>query len=265
MNHPSTNTPKPLLAAALIVKNEAEHLRDCLATVADWVDEIVIVDSGSTDATLAIAAEFNARVIIHTDWQGFGAQRRLAQRHVQAEWILWLDADERITPELRDEIQTILRDPPLNTLYAMPRLSWAFGKFIRHSGWYPGYVVRLYPTLLASYDDALVHEKVVVPDHAQVHHLKENLLHYTHRNVAQYLRKMAHYSDLWAQQRQARGAEGSLLQACLHAVGCFVKMYIIKAGFLDGAQGFILAIASAYATFTKYADLWIRTPTSEPQ
>ena len=265
MNHPITNTTKPLLAAALIVKNEAEHLRACLATVADWVDEIVIVDSGSTDTTLAIAAEFNARVIIHTDWQGFGAQRRLAQRHVQAEWVLWLDADERITPTLRDEIQTLLRDPPLNTLYAMPRLSWAFGKFIRHSGWYPGHVVRLYPTLLTSYDDALVHEKVVVPDHAQVHYLKGNLLHYTYRNVAQYLRKMAHYSDLWAQQRQALGKKGSLLQACLHAIGCFVKMYIIKRGFLDGAQGFILATASAYATFTKYADLWIRTHTSEPQ
>lgn len=251
------NNAKPLLAAALIVKNEAEHLHDCLASIADWVDEIVIVDAGSNDATLEIAASFNARVMVNTDWQGFGFQRRLAQRHVQAEWVLWVDADEHVTPELRAEIQAILRDPPLNTLFAMPRLSWAFGRFIHHSGWYPGYVVRLYPTTLASYDDALVHEKVVVPDHAQIHHLTNHLLHYTYNDIKHCVDKTAGYSAIWAKQQYAKGKRANLLQAVLHGMACFLKMYVLKAGFLDGSHGFILATVGSYTTFLKYANLFL--------
>lgn len=254
---------KPTLAAALIVKNEADNLRQCLATVADWVDEIVVLDSGSTDDTLAIAESFNARVFSNTEWPGFGKQRQLAQSHVQSDWVLWLDADERVTAELRDEIQTLLRDPPTQTVFAMPRLSWAFGRFIRHSGWYPGHVVRLYPTRLTGYDAALVHEKVLVPQGVKVRRLRGDLLHYTYRDVAQYLSKMSQYTSLWAQQRQERGKSTNILQAIGHSLACFLKMYVIKAGFLDGRQGFILAIASAYATFAKYADLWIRNNTVE--
>ncbi len=250
---------KPTLTAALIVKNEAESLGKCLASVAQWVDEIVVLDAGSSDETVNIAKSFNARVFVNADWPGFGPQRQLAQQYVQSDWILWLDADERVTPDLRDEIQQIMLTPPTDTIFAIPRLSWAFGKFIRHSGWYPGYVLRLYPTQLTGYDSALVHEKVITPPHAHVQHLKGDLLHYTYRDVAQYLRKMSYYTELWAQQKQERGKNASVLQAIGHSFACFVKMYLIKTGFLDGKQGFILAIASAYATFAKYADLWIRT------
>lgn len=254
----------PSLTAALIVKNEAAQLRACLTTLADWVDEIVMVDSGSTDATLAIAAEFKAKVFTHTQWAGFGRQRQLAQTYVTSTWVLWLDADERVTPELRAEIQQQLPLATPHTVFALPRLSWAFGRFIRHSGWYPGYVVRLYPTALTHYDAALVHEKVIIQEGMHVKRLTGHLLHYTYRDVAQYLNKMAHYSSLWAQQRQVAGKTTRISAAIGHAIATFVKMYMLKRGFLDGQQGFILAIASAYATFAKYADLWIRTHTQEP-
>lgn len=248
---------KPTLAVALIVKNEADNLRPCLATVADWVDEIVILDSGSSDDTLAIAKDFRAQLFTHTDWQGFGKQRQLAQSYVQSDWVLWLDADERVTTELRDEIQALLRAPPTHTVFAIPRLSWAFGRFIRHSGWYPGCVVRLYPTPLTTYDTALVHEKVLVPDGVKVQRLRGDLLHYPYRNMQHYVQKVSGYTDQWAQQQHSRGKKTFLLQGIGHAIACFTRMYIFKAGILDGVQGFILAVIGSYTTFIKYADLWV--------
>lgn len=248
---------KPTLAAALIVKNEAENLRTCLATVADWVDEIILLDSGSSDETLAIAQDFSARILINTDWQGFGKQRQLAQSYVRSDWVLWLDADERVTPELRDEVLTLLRDPPTNSIFAMPRLSWAFGRFIRHSGWYPGYVVRLYPTHLTSYDAALVHEKVLIPDGVKVQRLKGDLLHYPYRDPRHYVQKVSGYTSEWARQQHSQGKRTSLLQGVSHAIICFIRMYIFKAGILDRSQGLILAVFGAYTTFLKYAELWM--------
>lgn len=254
---------KPTLAAALIVKNEAENLRQCLETVAGWVDEIVIMDSGSSDDTLAIAQSFGAKIFTNTDWPGFGKQRQLTQNHVQSDWILWLDADERVTPTLRDEILGMLRDPPAATVFAMPRLSWAFGRFIRHSGWYPGYVVRLYPTHLTGYDAALVHEKVLVPEGGEVQRLKGDLLHYPYRDIQHYLVKVSGYTASWAKQQQTRGKTTTLFKGIGHALACFIRMYFLKAGFMDGAQGFILAVIGAYTTFIKYADLWILTRTAK--
>ncbi len=250
---------KSTLAVVLIVKNEAEHLAACLTSVADWVDEIVVLDSGSTDNTLEIAAQFQARIFTHTPWPGFGLQRRIAQSHVQSEWVLWLDADERVTPELKQAIQSIMHNPPLNTVYAMPRLSWAFGRFIRHSGWYPGYVVRLFPKDLASYDDALVHEKVMVPPHAQVHHLTGDLLHYPYRDIQHYCIKVAAYTKTWAEQQKNKGKTATIAQGVGHAVACFIRMYVLKRGFLDGSQGFVLATVGAYTTFIKYAELWLQS------
>ena len=254
----NTHPQRPTLAVALIVKNEAENLAACLASVADWVDEIVVLDSGSTDATVSIAESLNARVFINADWPGFGKQRQLAQSYVQADWVLWLDADERVTPELRDEILAVLQNPPADTVFAMPRLSWAFGRFIRHSGWYPDYVLRLYPTQLTQYDDSLVHEKVLLPPNSKIQTLKTNLLHYTYRDMPQYLAKMSQYSNLWAEQKSREGKSSSIGQAITHGIGCFLRMYIIRRGLLDGVQGFLIAVTNAYFTFAKYADLWVK-------
>lgn len=253
----------PTLAIAMIVKNEADNLVACLRSCEGLANEIIVVDGGSSDNTVAIATEFGAKVLTKSDWEGFGLQRRFAQSHVTTDWIFWIDADERITPELQASIKAVLSQHaqtslPPNTIYSVARLSWVFGRFIRHSGWYPDRVLRLHPTRLTQYTNAPVHERLEVPPDAHVKPLAGDLLHYTYKDLEHYLVKSAQYADLWAQQRQARGRRGSLLQGVLHGVGCFLRMYVLKAGFLDGRQGLLLALLSAHSTFAKYADLWVR-------
>ncbi|MGR6980662.1 glycosyltransferase family 2 protein [Testudinibacter sp. P27/CKL/0425] len=252
---------KPTLAVALIVKNEAKHLAACLDTVKGWVDEIVILDSGSQDQTEAIARRYTDKFYQNLDWQGFGKQRQLAQQYVSSDYVLWLDADERITPELQAAIQQAVSAHQANTLYQIGRCSEVFGREICHSGWYPDWVTRLYRTSDTQYNDSLVHEKIIEPTGFQIEKLNGDLLHYTYENLHHYLTKSAFYAQAWAQQRQQAGKSASLLQGVSHAFSCFFKMYLLKAGFLDGKQGFLLAVLSAHSTFVKYADLWIRTNT----
>ena len=252
----------PTLSVAMIVKNEAHHLAQCLDTVKAWVDEIVILDSGSTDATQQIAEQYGAKFYQNTDWPGFGKQRQLAQQYVTSDYVLWLDADERVTPELRQSIQAAIAQDAPNTAYKIPRLSEIFGHKIRHSGWYPDYVIRLYRKDFAHYGDQLVHEKVELPANANIQKLQGDLLHYTYRNIHHYLVKSAGYAKAWADQREKAGKKATLWQGISNAVGCFVKMYVIRLGFLDGKAGLLLAILSAHSTFVKYADLWVRTQKS---
>ena len=249
----------PTLSVAMIVKNEAQDLAQCLETVREWVDEIVILDSGSSDETLRIAESFGAKVHINTDWQGFGKQRRIAQSYVSCDYVLWLDADERVTPELKESILQAIENDEKNTVYQIGRLSEVFGRQIRHSGWYPDYVVRLYRTDFAAYGNELVHEKVHYPKEATVKKLHGDLLHFTYKDIRHYLVKSANYAEAWAIQKAKGGKKASLWNGITHALGCFVKMYLLKAGFLDGKQGFLLAVLSAHSTFVKYADLWNRT------
>lgn len=253
----------PTLSVAMIVKNEAHHLTQCLDTVKAWVDEIVILDSGSTDATQQVAEQYGAKFYQNTDWPGFGKQRQLAQQYVTSDYVLWLDADERVTPELRQSIQAAIAQDAPNTAYKIPRLSEIFGHKIRHSGWYPDYVIRLYRKDFARYGDQLVHEKVELPANANIQKLQGDLLHYTYQNIHHYLVKSASYAKAWADQREKAGKKATLWQGISHAVGCFVKMYVIRLGFLDGKAGLLLAILSAHSTFVKYADLWVRTQKSD--
>nr|WP_223232554.1 glycosyltransferase family 2 protein [Vibrio cholerae] len=242
----------------MIVKNEARHLDECLQTVHDWVDEIVVLDSGSHDETEQVARRYTEKFYVNAKWPGFGPQRQLAQSYVQSDYVLWLDADERVTPELKQSIlQAVATNKP-DTLYQFARLSWVFGRFIRHSGWYPDRVLRLYPTQLTRYNDALVHEKVHVEPSMKVETLAGDAIHYTYNDIHHYLVKSAGYAKAWADQRQAKGKKASLSQGIVHAVGCFLKMYLLKRGFLDGKQGFLIALLSAHSTFVKYADLWAR-------
>ena len=245
------------LSVALIVKNEEKNLAECLNSV-KWADEIVILDSGSSDSTIEIAKLFTSKVYINTDWQGYGIQRQRLQELVSCDWILMLDADERITPELQKEIRKVIIEDSKDTVYALARLSWCFGRFIRHSGWYPDYVTRLYAKERAQYNSNLVHEKLEYISKTHRIKLKGDLLHYTYRDLEHYLVKSASYATAWAVQRQAQGKSSSLLQGVSHGVSCFLKMYVFRLGFLDGKQGFLLAFLSAHSTFAKYADLWIR-------
>lgn len=249
----------PSLSVAMIVKNEAQDLAACLDSVQEWVDEIVILDSGSTDNTKQIALEYGAKFYENLDWPGFGKQRQLAQQYVTSDYVLWLDADERVTPELKQSILRAVKENKADSVYQLARLSEIFGRQIRHSGWYPDYVVRLYPTKLAKYGDELVHEKVHYPAGTKVIKLSGDLLHFTYKDIHHYLVKSASYAKAWAIQRANTGKTASLFDGMTHAIGCFVKMYLLKAGFLDGKQGFLLAVLSAHSTFVKYADLWNRT------
>jgi (heptosyl)LPS beta-1,4-glucosyltransferase len=252
------------VTAILIVKNEEKHLAACLETVKGWVDEILVYDSGSTDTTEAIATTYGARFVQDTDWQGFGRHRQKAQNHVRTDWCLWLDADERITPELRASIQSAMAAPQPDTVYALPRLTWAFGRYIRHCGWYPDRVFRLYPKSLTRYNDALVHENVEIGPGMKIRPLKGDLLHFSYENLEQYLVKSAKYAQAWSEGRFRRGRHANLLQAVLHSAFKGFQMYVLQAGFLDGSAGLVLSCLSAHATFTKYIALWLRDQPVRP-
>ncbi|EOX4846136.1 glycosyltransferase family 2 protein [Vibrio alginolyticus] len=248
---------KPTLAVALIVKNEERHLKACLDTVRDWVDEIVILDSGSTDNTESIARQYTDKFYSNLDWQGFGKQRQLAQTYIESDFVLWLDADERVTGELRQDILNAISQHKDKNIYQVNRLTTAFAKEIRHSGWSPDWVVRLYKTSQTQYNDALVHESVVIPNGFNIVSLNGRLKHFTYERLGEYTRKTQLYMQSWADQREGKKT-ASLLSAFTHGFFRFFKMYIIKRGFLDGRHGFLLAVLSANTTFTRYADLWLR-------
>lgn len=244
------------ISAIIITKNEEQLLPECLASLS-WVDEIVVVDSGSTDSTVEIARNAGAKVHINADWPGFGKQKQLAQHYASGEWILAVDADEVITDELKNSILAMLDSPPANTLFEINRKTWVFGRFLKYSGWYDK-IVRVYPRDYTGYNDALVHEKIIEPAGSQVKKLSGEMLHYSYRDLHQYLVKSASYAKAWSDTREAQGKKASLPQGLLHAVGCFLKMYVLRLGFLDGKQGFLISLLSAHSTFAKYADLWTR-------
>lgn len=251
-----TSQKRASIAAVIITKNEQDSLRDCLESLR-WVDEIIIVDSGSTDSTETIAREYTEHFYVNAEWPGFGKQKQLAQSYATSDWILAVDADERIDDTLRENILAMLENPPENTVYNLNELTWVFGRFLKHSGWYYRHV-RLYPNKLTKYNDNLVHESVIIPSGCQVAELDGDILHYSYQNLNHYLVKSAGYAKAWADQRQARSKKASLSQGIIHALGCFLKMYLLKRGFLDGKQGFLIAVLSAHSTFVKYADLWAR-------
>ena len=247
----------PTLSAVLIVKNEENTLASCLDSLS-WADEIVVLDAGSIDKTVEIAKKYTHQVFLESDWQGYGIQRQRAQGYATGDWVVMIDADEHVTPDLKSSIQNVVLTNDQRKVYALPRLSWVFGRFIRHSGWYPDYVVRLYPRNKAQYGDEKVHEKLHFSDDMRVVKLKGDLLHYTYRDLEHYLVKSASYAAAWAEQRQARGKRSSLLQGFWHGLACFLRMYVFRLGFLDGRQGLLLALLSGHSTFVKYADLWVK-------
>jgi len=237
--------------------NETTMLADCLESV-KWADEIIVLDSGSSDNTLDIAKQYTDKVYVNTDWQGFGIQKQRAQSYASGDWLLSIDADERVTDKLKEEIQTVVKQNNQSNVYALPRLPDVFGHFLRHGGWYPARKVRLYARSVGQYGNQRVHEKLEFNSAVKTVNLKNDLLHYTYRDLEHYLVKSAQYATEWAIQRQQRGKKSSLLKGFLHGVGCFLKIYIVKAGFLDGKYGLLIALLSAHSTFAKYADLWIR-------
>ncbi len=244
----------PTLSAIIITRNEAHNLHDCLQSLQGWVDEIIVVDSHSTDDTVAIAQQHGAKVSQPADWPGFGPQKNRALDLATCDWVFSIDADERVTPELATEIKQVLRASTDNVAYQMPRLSWYCGKFIRHAGWQPDHVLRLFQRGTARFSDDLVHERVVTDQ--PVVTVKNHLLHYSYRNFSQVLSKVDAYSTASAKQAYARGKRSSVAGALGHGAWAFFRTYVIRAGFLDGAHGLALSISNAETSYYKYLKLW---------
>ncbi|ATG03279.1 glycosyl transferase family protein [Lelliottia amnigena] len=242
------------LSVVMIAKNAADLLPDCLASVA-WADEIVLLDSGSVDNTVEIARAAGVNVFIDTDWQGYGIQRQRAQSFATGDYVLMIDTDERITPELQQAIQTVLMSPKPGVVYSIARRNYFLGRFMRHSGWYPDRVMRLYERDRYQYNANLVHEALDCHQ-AQVMMLSGDLLHLTCRDFASFQRKQLNYATAWAQERHQRGKKASLTGIFAHTLGAFLKTLLLRGGVLDGKQGWLLAVVNAQYTFNKYTELW---------
>lgn len=241
------------LSVILITKNEILNIRACLESVA-WADEIIVVDSGSSDGTLEVCRELGAQVHSH-DWPGFGPQKNRALAYASHDWVLSIDADERVTPELRAEIENVLQAAQADG-YDISRLSSFCGRFMHHSGWRPDYVLRLFKRDKARFSDALVHESVQLQGkRAQ---LKNHLLHYSYRDFEDVIAKLNSYSSAAANMQQQRGKRGGLSTALLHGCWAFVRTYFLRAGFLDGREGVMLAIMNAENSYYRYIKLWLK-------
>jgi glycosyltransferase involved in cell wall biosynthesis len=241
------------LSVIVITHNESTNIADCLSTLA-FADEIIVVDCASTDGTPDVARSLGAVVHVTTDWPGFGVQKNRALEMAQHPWVLSLDADERVPPELAKQIcQVVVQDT--GVAFEIPRLTQFCGHWIRHCGWTPDYVLRLFKRGSARFSDDLVHERVVVKQ-GVAGRLAVPLLHYSYPTPSHYWRKLEHYSQAWAQQRFAKGQKTSMTRAGLAGVVAFLRSYVFRLGFLDGAMGFAVCTMQAQAAFGKYFALY---------
>lgn len=244
---------RPTLSVILITKNEAELVAQCLESV-KWADEIIVVDSGSTDATVDICRRYTDKVVV-TDWPGFGPQKNRALAMATGDWVLSIDADEEVTPELRSSIEAAIAQPAaFANAYRLSRFSSYCGRFMRHGGWWPDPVLRLFKRDKGRFSDDRVHERVLV-DAGSIEQLEGLLMHYSFRSLDQVLAKVNHYSSENAAMLLNRGKSANLSTAIIHGLWTFLRCYILKAGFLDGREGFILAISNAEGSYYKYLKL----------
>jgi glycosyltransferase involved in cell wall biosynthesis len=242
------------LSVIIITKNEADNIRACLESV-NWADEIIVVDSGSSDDTVNICKELGAQVHTTADWPGFGVQKNRALSHATCEWVLSLDADERVMPDLRSEIESTLNDPHGHDAFRVPRLSSFCGRYMRHSGWYPDFVTRLFQRGSAIFSDDLVHESLIV--NGSVGRLRQPLLHETFHDLEELLAKINQYSTAGARMLDEKNKTATLKKAIGHAFWAFIRTYILRAGFMDGREGFMLAVSTAESTYYRYAKLML--------
>ncbi|MGA7815944.1 glycosyltransferase family 2 protein [Caballeronia sp.] len=245
---------RPTLGIALITFNAAARLAQCLEAVS-FADEIVVLDGGSTDATVGIAEAHGARVIDAPDWPGFGPQKNRALDALGTDWILSIDADEVVSPELAVAIRSALGRPNAD-VYAVDRLSNFCGQWVYHGGWYPDWIPRLFKRGAARFSDDLVHERLVRsnPD-AKIARLNGKLMHYSYEDFEDVLRKLDAYSTAGAQQRQAAGKRGSFGLAVSRGAWAFIRTYFLRRGFLDGRAGFMIAVFNAQTVYYRFLKL----------
>ncbi|HEU5361266.1 MAG TPA: glycosyltransferase family 2 protein [Candidatus Deferrimicrobiaceae bacterium] len=240
------------VSAILITRDEEKNVGDCLASLA-FADEIVVVDSGSTDRTEEVCRRDPRVRWFPEEWKGFGPQKNSALAKALGPWIFSIDADERVSDELAREIAGLdLSSVPVDG-YRVPRRSYFGDAWVRHGGWYPDYTIRLWRKDRGRFNDRQVHE--VVRLSGRVGTLAGDLIHYTYRDTADFLERMDRYAALGAEELRKKGARGTLLDLWFRPPFTFLKMYLLRRGFLDGALGFRLAMLYSRYTFAKYSKL----------
>ena len=242
----------PKLSVTVITKNEAADIGDALQSVA-WADELIVVDSMSSDETVQVARRYTDRVIVR-EWPGYVAQKNHAASIASHDWILSLDADERVTPELASQIKATLATVPSHGGFRMPRVTRHLGRWIRTTDWYPDDQLRLYDRRTAEWTGRYVHESVSV--RGSVGRLHAELQHLAYRDIADHLETIDRYTTLAARQMHEDGQRAGLLQLAGHPPLAFVRNYLLRGGIRDGVPGFIISAMNAYYVLLKFAKLW---------
>jgi len=249
-----TTTAFMQLSVIIITRNEEANIGDCLKSL-DFADEVIVLDNASTDRTQEIARSMGASVHGAPDWPGFGVQKNRALALAQGKWVLSVDADERVTAQLREEILQVIDSESRLSAYNLARRSSYCGQFILHSGWNPDHVLRLFRRGQTCFSDDLVHEKLLFS--GQTGQLKNPLLHLSFPDFEAVLDKMNRYSSAGAQGMHLRGVRSSLVSAIGHGLWAFIRTYLLQRGFLDGQLGLALAISNAEGTYYRYAKRWL--------
>ncbi|MBK7213889.1 MAG: glycosyltransferase family 2 protein [Bacteroidales bacterium] len=240
------------LSVVIITYNEEAHIGRCIESVQGIADEVVVLDSFSTDQTEAISRKMGA--IVHKEaFKGYGAQKNMALDLASNDLVLSLDADEALSEELRRSIAGVKENPQYDG-YTMNRLNNYCGKWIRHCGWYPDRKIRLTDRRKSRWDDAVIHEKFIVESN-RIQHLNGDLLHYSYHSISGHILKMDKFTDYSAKKMFDSGVKAPIWRLLVNPSLMFLKMYFIKSGFLDGFYGFTISVVSAHATFLKYAKL----------
>jgi glycosyltransferase involved in cell wall biosynthesis len=242
----------PKVTVTVIARNEAANIAAALESVR-WADEIVVVDSDSTDATVEIARRFTDRVIVRA-WPGYVAQKNFAASQASHDWVLSLDADERVSPELAAEIQRVLKSEPVHAGYRIPRVAFHCGRWIRSTDWYPDYQLRLYDRRRAEWAGRHVHESVRAT--GTVGHLRGELQHYAYRDIAHHLQTMDRYTTLAAQQMFEEGRRASWVDILIAPRLTFFRNYVLRGGFRDGMAGLVISAMNSYYVGLKFSKLW---------
>ena len=242
----------PKLSVVVITRNEAYHIDSALASVA-WADQIVVVDCGSTDNTVELARRHTDRVS-HRDWTGYGAQKDHATGLATHDWVLSLDADERVSPELATEIQTVLEQAPRHRGYRIPRTTWYLGRWIRTTDWYPDYQLRLYDRRVASWSTDPVHESVRVD--GSVGRLQHEIRHHAYRDLSSHLATIDRYTTLAAKKLLADGRHSGPVALLVHPPVAFIRNYLVRRGCVQGLPGLVVSLMNTFYVFLKHAKLW---------
>jgi glycosyltransferase involved in cell wall biosynthesis len=243
----------PRLSAIIITLNEAGNIAACLDSLS-FCDERIVVDGGSSDETVRIAQGKGARVQPHP-FEGFGAQKGYALSLASGDWVLSVDADERVPKALAEEIRAAVESGAADA-YELPRRSAFCGRLMDHSGWAPDYVLRLFRRDKATFTSDLVHERVEC--NGTVGRLKASLMHEPVRRLEDALSRMDRYSTAGAEQMLAAGKSVSFMSGIFHGLWTFVRLYVLRMGFLDGREGFLLAVANAEGTYYRYMKAWLK-------